>query len=256
MNDKNLKKLIQECTGDRVGRGSILPPEQVTLFPKPITEGLENQWSDSGRDRSKIYARIVETSGSELYLTGWDGKDTYIGYESDKGLDYIPASRIRLGASDPDWNTEITLGEVRQTLDEMDRHKVNELLSGLRKNVTKRQKSRRCNEAKNFINRFISINAAPVDQMEEVKKPKKVKFSVETPGNTVKPVKGEAFESAMSKFKRLSEASSSKDPSLTGLASKVAEYKQAQKMKKDLPQNDRIPSDLETLETPEDDTNA
>lgn len=231
MSKKSIEEILGFNSARRAGRGSILPPKDSSILSESIRVELKNQWEASGRERARVLVKLTETTGKDIFLTGWDGENTFVGYEPEKGLGYISASRVLTADISKDWNSETTLGDIRQNLDEMDRKHVQELVKGLQKSVTKRAKYRRVNEAKNFLNKFLSIHNTPMEPMpqtEETKtKPKKKSdksFSVETPGNYMTLTKDESFTGALNKFRKLSEGSS-KDPDLRGLSQKIAEKK-------------------------------
>jgi hypothetical protein len=212
--DKAIKSILNDSTGSRVGDRDFLPTKKVELLADNVRNALHNQWDAAGRDGAKIYLKLDEEDGSSIFLTGFDGHNKYVGYDS-TGFGYIEPSRIESGKPDEKWNSEITLGHVRNNLDEMDRTQVTDLVSRLKKCLTKRSKDRRHSEVKNFVKRFQkACNTDKVevkteekgedvasDRLGSKKKPdKKGEYSWHTKGNYAVPVK-EDFSNALSSFK-------------------------------------------------------
>lgn len=211
--NKAVQSIIGDSTGARVGDRNFLPTKKEDIFAVEIKTALIEQWNAAGRDAARVFAKLDETDGSSIFLTGFDGENKFVGYDA-SGFGYIPASRIKGAKLDEKWDNNLTLGHIRQNLDEMDKSQVADLVSRLRKCLTKRSKSRRQSEVKNFVKRFQKACAADKakEEKEEVKTEqknddkklpdKKGEYSWHTKGNRTVPMK-EGFDSAMSRFKRM-----------------------------------------------------
>lgn len=213
--NKAIQSIIGDSTGTRVGDRNFLPTKRKEFFAEEVRASLKGQWEAAGRDGARIYVKLDEVDGSSIFLTGFDGHNKYVGHDS-SGFGYIPSARIENAKLDETWDSQLTLGHIRQNLDEMDKTQVADLVSRLRKCLTKRSKSRRQSEVKNFMKRFQKACAADMakDKKEDAvteqkdddkKKPdKKGEYSWHTKGNRAVPVK-EDFTSSLFRFKTVSE---------------------------------------------------
>ncbi len=236
MSDKEIKRIVELAKGNDHRQ----VPNIIESFPsQEVKKLLKEQWTDSGRAMSKVFVKLTENDGNELYLTGWDGNETYVGYSSQDGLEYLSQERIRDSDLDSDWDSETTLEAVRQNLEEMTKHQLKDMLHVLKTKVTKRAKNRRVNEAKNTLNKFLALSASPIEpliQTEEAKKTSKKRiFSMYTPGQVMKTQKTEsALSKAANRFKNLGEAN--KAPEIQDLAKKILKKKLENKLGKQMPE--------------------
>lgn len=229
MSDKQIKRLVELAKGNDHRQ----VPNKIESFPSvEVKKLLREQWTDSGRSLSKIFLKLTEENGNDLYLTGFDGNKTYVGYSSSDGLEYISQDRVVNSKEDSDWETETTLEAVRQNLEEMTKHQVKDMLTTLKENVTKRSKNRRVTEAKNTLNKFLALSNSPLTPMVQTDEAKQLlkkrAFSMYTPGQVSKPVKTEsALSKATNRFKNLGEAN--KAPEIQELTRKIMLKKLADK---------------------------
>ena len=217
--NKAIKSILSDSTGARVGDRDFLPTKKKELLREDISNALLDQWDAAGRDAARIYLKIDEADGSSIFLTGYDGHNKYVGYDS-TGFGYIEPSRIKNATVDEKWDDQLTLGHIKKNLDEMDRTQVADLVSRLKKCLTKRSKGRRQSEVKNFVKRFQAACAADKakekdevkvkteakgedvssDRIGSKKKPdKKGEYSWHTKGNRMSPMK-----EAMGRFRHYS----------------------------------------------------
>lgn len=211
---QTLNEIISKSSGSRLGEHAILPTKKAELFSEDARSFLRSQWDNAGRDAARIFVKLDEEDGSSIFLTGWDGENKFVG-QSDAGFGYVDSKRITNAKIDEKWDNQLTLGHIRKNLDEMDRTQVSDLVSRLKKCLTKRSKNRRQSEVKNFVKRFQAACAA--DKAKEAakakaevkteaknddkKKPdKKGEYSWHTKGNRVVPMK-EDFKSSLARFK-------------------------------------------------------
>lgn len=207
---QTLNEIINTSGGTRLGEHGILPTKKEELFTVEARESLRSQWDSAGRDAARVFIKLDEEDGSSIYLTGWDGQNKFVG-QSDGGFGYVETNRLAKAKIDERWDSQLTLGHVRKNLDEMDRSQVADLVGRLKKCLTKRSKSRRQSEVKNFVKRFQQACAA--DKAKEAekaklkteakeddkKKPdKKGEYSWHTKGNRAVPMK-----ESLNKFKKL-----------------------------------------------------
>lgn len=248
--DGAINRIIGDSTGNRVGDRNFLPTKKEELFAEDIKTALIEQWSSSGRDAARIFAKLDEADGTSIFLTGFDGENKFVGHDF-SGFGYIPAARIKGAKFDESWDNNLTLGHIRQNLDEMDKAQVTDLLSRLRKCLTKRSKSRRQSEVKNFVKRFQKACAADRAKEEkevkteqkndDKKKPdKKGEYSWHTKGNRTVPMKEDAF----SRFKKLTQEAESFKDKMDRESGYFGKLKTAQKLPRGLA--------MDILEKPQD----
>jgi len=168
-------------SGKRLTEKSFIPEKKASIISEDLRKNLKDQWNFSGRDASRVFVRLTESDDNLIYLTGWDGQDTYVGYTND-GFGYINSDRIESAKLDQDWNTEMTLGNIRN-LEEMDKHQVQSLVEKFRKDIIRREKRRRFSEAKNFMRKYSQQMSDEVNEAKEPKKEKKKEYNWHTPGN-------------------------------------------------------------------------
>jgi ribosomal protein S20 len=156
--NKQIKNLMSCADGSRLGEHDILPSQKKDFLSEDVKAKLRAQWSAAGRDAATIYAKLDEENGASFFITGWDGKGSYAGIESGKGFGYLPVERLQKAKLDESWKDSY-LGHVRQSLSEMERSEVEDLVQQLHRCVTKRSKDRRKSEVKNFIKKFEKMMA-------------------------------------------------------------------------------------------------
>lgn len=154
-----IKELMKCADGSRLGERDIFPTQKKSFLSEDVKGKLLAQWSAAGRDAATVYAKLDEDSGNSYYVTGWDGKDSYVGFEAGKGFGYLPATRLESAKLDEAWDASTPLSHVRRDLSEMEQSEINDLLATLKRCVTKRSKDRRKNEVKNFIKKFEKMMA-------------------------------------------------------------------------------------------------
>lgn len=203
-----IKRMLNDSDGSRVGDHGYLPIRKTLVLSENVRQNLFNQRNFAGRDGAFIYVKLVEEDGTSLYLTGYDGITQFAGFESDKGFGDIDLDRIEKAKIDDQWDSNFTLGHVRHTISEMEHHQVNDLVSRLKKCLTKRSKSRRQSEVKNFVKRFQAACAA--DKKKEVAE------------------SDHKMSASMQRFKNLREANSKIDPEVKELAIKPVAKKPTQ----------------------------
>lgn len=169
--DKVINDMLFAVSGSRLGDRDVLPTQKRDFISEDTKKHLLGQWSSAGRDAALVYAKLVESDGTAFYVTGWDGKNAYAGFEAGKGFGYLPASRLQRAKLDESWSPDATLGFVRQSLCEMEQTEISDLLDKLKRAVTKRSKGRRKNEFKNFIKRFEKMADQVADAPEEPAEP-------------------------------------------------------------------------------------
>lgn len=153
-----IKNLMKCADGTRLASHDILPASKKDFLSEEVKGKLLAQWSAAGRDAATVYVKLDEENGASFYVSGWDGKGTYAGIETGKGFGYLPTSRLQKAKLDEQWSDKY-LGHVRETLAEMERSEVEDLVQTLRRCVTKRSKDRRASEVKNFIKKFEKMMA-------------------------------------------------------------------------------------------------
>lgn len=142
--DKTISGILQDAGGGRAGGRDKLFADKDKFLSAETGQQLRDQWQSAGRDNARVYAKLLDENEKPHYLTGWDGRGTYVCY-TESGLRYIGHRKIQSFKLDEEWDDNTLLIHVRSPIlkEEMERGDVDALLGRIRKNLIKSGKKRR-----------------------------------------------------------------------------------------------------------------
>lgn len=159
MDIKNtIGQILHDATGKRASGRELLFAEKRSILSPQVATALREQWTSAGRDSALVIMKLTEEGGTNPhYVTGWDGKETFV-CMTEHGLDYVSYRKLEKLTCDTEWNAETRLIEVRTPLlrETMERSDVNMLLDRVRKTLVKSGKDRRKSRFRNLSRYFES----------------------------------------------------------------------------------------------------
>lgn len=157
MDAKNaISQILHDSTGKRASGRELLMSEKHSILTPAAAKALKEQWNGAGRDNALVIMKLVDESDSNPhYVTGWDGKDTFV-CMTESGLTYMSYRKLEKMKCVEDWNTQTRLIEIRTPLlrETMERSDVNMLLDRVKKTLVKSGKDRRKSRFKNLSKYF------------------------------------------------------------------------------------------------------
>lgn len=172
MDAKNtIGQILRDATGKRASGRELLVAEKRSILSPGAAKALKEQWNGAGRDNAFVVMKLVDESGNNPhYVTGWDGKDTFV-CMTESGLTYVPYRKLEKLRFVEDWNAQTRLIEVRTPLlqETMERSDVDMLLDRVKKTLVKSGKGRRKSRFRNLSKYFedcSSKKAGPPSETE------------------------------------------------------------------------------------------
>jgi hypothetical protein len=138
MDPKNaITSFLHDATGGNAGGRHKLSLEKKTFLPGDTAKALRDQWNAAGRDNASVLLRLTEADGSNPhYVTGWDGKDTFVCF-TESGLSNVSYRKLQGMKADETWDTKTRLVHVRAPVlrKNMEQTTVDALISKARGNT-------------------------------------------------------------------------------------------------------------------------
>jgi hypothetical protein len=165
-------EILRNATGKRASGRELLVSEKKSILDPAAASTLKEQWKSAGRDNAYVVMRLTEEDGTNVhYVTGWDGKDTFVCL-TESGLSYVGYRKLEKLNHDPEWNSKTRLIEVRAPLlrENMERADVDMLIDRIKKTLVKSSKKRRKGRLRNMEKFFAAAVIESDTQSEKSEK--------------------------------------------------------------------------------------